>query len=276
MSLIHQIQSKKFYTNGYLEAGHLLSDTAIASLVDYCMKESGDHPSGFFSSIWIEDASKRKRDFEIIRQYVWNEISSHFEGYELIMANFMIKKNKPESTLGLHQDWTFTDESKNNSINIWIPLSDINEDNGPLSFILGSHRIDNPIRGKNIMQVFEDGIPKILKKYTKSFLVKKGNALIFDTRMIHFSPPNLSNQVRWAISMVIVPKGTPLIHYYKEIKDSKEIKKINIDPTYFYNYHLSTLPLDIEVSETIVDKTRLRWKRIHSIFQIITHHILSR
>lgn len=269
MTIQKLIEDKPFNQKGYIEVSGLLSFDAISRLLAYHQSENRNNDSDFYSSIWENDEIKRKKDFEAIEEIAWSEISKKFADYQLIMANFMIKKNGSQSSLGLHQDWTFVDENQNRATNIWIPLMDINGNNGPLNFILGSHKIDNPVRGKNIQQMFERGIPFLEKNYNKYFLKKKGDALIFDTRMIHYSPPNTSNHVRVAISMVIVPKNTHLIHYYKTEKASPFIHKIQVDYTYFYKYHLSDIPDSFKIIETFKENKINKWRQIKAIFQII-------
>lgn len=270
-----QINSKQFSKNGYVEISQLISEDSAKKLLNYCQNEISDNGEGFYSSIWKVDVKKRTKDFEIIQDLIWNKISSQFPDYKLVMANFMIKKNNNQSSLGLHQDWTFTEEKKFKSLNIWIPLVDITSNNGPLTFIKHSNKIDNSIRGKNIEQMFEQGVSILEKNFKKSFLTKTGDALIFDTRMIHFSPPNTTDTTRIAISLVIVKKEAELIHYYKKNKSDAEVFKISIDNTYFYKYHLSELPLDIPILDSLEIQPINKKRQSLSVLKIIWHNKFS-
>ncbi|MCO5229625.1 MAG: phytanoyl-CoA dioxygenase family protein [Chitinophagales bacterium] len=269
MSLQEQIEDKKFEKSGYFNYPQLLSLEGINKLLEYQQLEQQKKQSGFYSSIWEEDVAKRQRDFEVIKNIAWAEISHKLPGYKLIMANFMIKKNEQESALGLHQDWTFTDEEQHRTTNIWIPLMDMTKENGPMNFILGSHRIHHPIRGKNIEQMFEKGSPFLQKYFNRHFLTKKGDAIVFDVRMIHYSPANISNNIRMAISMVIAPIGTQLVHYYRTDRFSPIVQKIHIDYTYFYEYHLTDIPLQIKTISSNKYQKVTFWKQLKAIINII-------
>lgn len=258
---------------GYFLTEFCLDAAVIDKAKEYLSLCDGEDNSAFYTSIWSEDEQKRAKDFEFIQQNIWPQISNEFSGYKLIMANFMLKSPGAGSSLGLHQDWTFTEEDQFQSFNIWIPLIDTTSENGPLCLVPGSHRIKNPIRGKNIDQVFP-GETKWLKKYFgKTFLMKAGNPIVFSTQLLHYSEDNRTTKLRAAISMVIVPENSALVHYYLNPEKEEQINKIEIDETYFIKYSLRDLPFDIKVREIFRTEKQKLFKRIESFFIILSQQL---
>lgn len=229
-------------SDGYCVTDICISDSIIEKSEKYLLNIPKEENGNFYTSIWSEDRSRRKSDFDFIKEVVWSSISVYFPGYRLVMANFMIKKNGENSFLGLHQDWTFTDETKQQSYNIWIPFENTVENNGPLCVIPSSHKIKNAYRGKNIKQVFPGKSNWLKFFFGKRLLLKAGNAVVFSTKLLHYSENNYSNRNRNAVSMVIVPENSDLLHFYKVNESENKIYQIKISPDYFIDYSLQDLP----------------------------------
>ncbi|MCB0508062.1 MAG: phytanoyl-CoA dioxygenase family protein, partial [Bacteroidetes bacterium] len=102
---------------------------------------------------------------------------------------FQIKPPSKVSELNPHQDAPVIDETKDNGLFVWIPLVDINEQNGAVMLLKGSQLWGNHQRSLNVPWVFEKQT-KLLWKYMKPIYMQKGDILIWDTATIHASYPN--------------------------------------------------------------------------------------
>ena len=53
----------------------------------------------------------------------------------------LVKWPGQDGAMGTHQDWTFVDERRFRSVTVWCPLVDVEQRNGALELLPGSHRI---------------------------------------------------------------------------------------------------------------------------------------
>ena len=129
---------------------------------------------------------------------------------------FIVKKSGKATVFKVHQDWNVVDESKYRSVNIWIPLWDVNAKSGALWILPGSHRINRPIRGAGYLFPDYGEHLAILEKFAVSVDLTAGQAVIFYHSVIHGSPPNLVNRNRAALAFSALPVEAPLCIYFQK------------------------------------------------------------
>jgi hypothetical protein len=180
-----------------------------------------DLPSGggFVSGSYSNDlAYKRKASDEIINIYT-KHFDRIFQNYQTFGAAFLYKLPSGSSELGVHQDWTIVDEEKYVALNCWVPLTDIDERNGALQVLPGSHYpAINTLRAPTIPFFFSGSEADVISE-TVPFYIKAGEAVILNQSVIHFSPPNRSDRIRKAITAGVKTKGAPMIFHYKNESD---------------------------------------------------------
>lgn len=274
--LLSSLATNEFNRDGVILRRDVLNSFQIQKLLDYFNQTSDQDLEGYYSTNWLKDADKRENDFLEIRNILSDNLKNDFYGYRLVMATFMVKESTGDSSLIIHQDWAFTDERKNNSINVWIPLIDINPINGPLSFLAGSHKINNFIRGKFVNQIFRNTEPLLQKIIGKTFYPKAGDALIFDVKTAHYSSANNSGKRRIAISLVMIPDEAELVHFIKKSKEDKWIYKVCVDHEYFFKYRMDELPESYTVLKRFKDIRYPKLFRIRSFFKLLTLKYLSK
>jgi hypothetical protein len=149
--------------------------------------------------------------------------------YRVLTTNLIIKYAW-SGEVPLHQNWTFVDEQKYTSLTIWCPLQDVDETNGALYFLKGSHRLFRDMyRGPNIPYFFIQ-YESDIKDRLVSIPMKAGEALIFDDSMLHYSPRNNTGEHRIAIQSNIVPEGSEIFyHEFKRGLFRDSIQKIKIE-----------------------------------------------
>ncbi len=74
--------------------------------------------------------------------------------------------------------------------------------------------------------------------------VKAGEALLFNQRLVHFSPPNTSEEIRYSIISSLIPSEADALLYYKEQDDSISVFKMKDD--FFNNYNNFLEEKDLE------------------------------
>ena len=155
----------QFEKDGFVKLA-LLDEAEIedlASMREHYFPERG---SVFFSSSYLDDFELKMEISERIKKTIESKIEEHFINYRLIGAAYLIKGVGPHSEMPMHQDWTIVDERQFYAVNIWIPLTDTNEENGTLELMKGSHRWNNALRAPTLPMSFDGLQWKILPKLT--------------------------------------------------------------------------------------------------------------
>lgn len=155
---------------------------------------------------------------------------------------FQIKPPSKTSELNPHQDAPVIDETQTNGLFVWIPLLDITEKNGAVLVLPGSHRWGNHQRSLNVSWVFE--------KHTKFFwqnmqpiYINKGDILVWDTATIHASFPNLSNEMRIALTTTLLPKNFKMVEYFKDKATPKgKIEKYEVGRSFWESEDIMKRP----------------------------------
>jgi hypothetical protein len=157
-------------------------------------QHSGD-VQGFFSSTFSLDTAYREKANDAIIRIGQRRMDELLVDYKVWCGSFLVKASDENSALSVHQDMTLVDESRFAGFNIWCPLLDLNEENGPLMVLPGSHRIVPTLRGSTIPGIYED-THELIFQLMETLYVKAGTAVIFDQSIIHASPPNRSGKLR--------------------------------------------------------------------------------
>ena len=125
---------------------------------------------------------------------------------ELCITEGMIRMDAPgdkRNIAGWHQEISYL---RNNGLVIWIPLSDITPDLGPLQVCPKSHHegelkvVQNKNLPGDVSTVSVDEVePEYIAKYSiMDVEIKKGDVLFFDTELFHRSGVNTSNRMRFS------------------------------------------------------------------------------
>jgi hypothetical protein len=183
---------------------------------------------GMFYSLYSKDVEYRKRIHQKISEIVSPGFETYFKDYKNIVNIFITKASGKESEFYLHQDSTALDETKHSALSVWIPLQDITENNGALAVIEKSHTFFSPYRGITIKPPFHK-IQSTLKEYLKPIYLKAGEAIFFDSRLIHNSLPNNSGCDRLVALCGIFPKEAKFITCYKAPIENSKIELIEQD-----------------------------------------------
>lgn len=155
---------------------------------------------------------------------------------------YQVKPPHPESDLLIHQDSTVIDETKDYCLFVWIPFCDVTLQNGHMSFVPGSHLWGNTQRSLGVPWQFRNHV-KTLYKYTEPVLVKKGDVIIFDPACIHASAPNLSNQIRHAITLTVLRKNYELVYFFRNKNIGERlIEKYTVTESFYYHYDFVSKP----------------------------------
>jgi ectoine hydroxylase-related dioxygenase (phytanoyl-CoA dioxygenase family) len=224
----------QFDEKGYIIVPSLLSPADIETLINLFSEYQTEYTSSFHTTHFSSNFDYKKKVHTLVSEIVFEEAKSLLKGFKPVFGNFMIKLPDPGVPMPLHADWSYVDESTARSIAIWVPLVDTDTQNGCIGVVEGSHTITNIIRGPNIKQSSSLETDAIwARKYGKLIPMKAGDAMIYDHRLLHFSPANKSDKVRPALNLSLVPEGIDVIHFYTP-GDSDSIEKYSVPSSDFF------------------------------------------
>jgi hypothetical protein len=245
---------KQFEDKGYVVVPSLLNRLETEKLSSLCQQGKNDSSGFFYTTHFSSDPAYKQQVHDAITAVVFPRATSYLNNFAPLFANFMIKNPDPKNAMDLHADWAYVEEPEHHSVSIWIPLVDVNEENGCLGIIEGSHKILNAIRGPLIHQTSRQRDNLWVKKYGKLLPMKAGDAILYDHALLHYSPPNKTSSVRPAINLSAAPANVQWIHYCMP-EHAKAIEKYRVPDTNFfirYNHFqrpetgtpIETLPAD--------------------------------
>jgi len=167
----------------------------------------------FISDSYSNDAAYKKMASERVTRFFLPHFERLFINYAPFGSSFLYKTKGQNSELSIHQDWTILDETQSLALNIWTPLCDVNEENGTLMVIPGSHQEILPIRCPTL-PFFFSGQEDVLLPYLVPMNVKAGQSVVLNQRLIHYSPPNKTDKIRIAITSGVKTRAAQMVFHY--------------------------------------------------------------
>jgi ectoine hydroxylase-related dioxygenase (phytanoyl-CoA dioxygenase family) len=251
----NSILQNEFDEKGYTLINQFLNNEQITFLRDIYFSTPNDLKKGFHATTHSKNVEYRKFITEKISKEMTPKVDDFLKDYSPLVGTFTVKEVGLESFFDFHLDWNMVDERKSRSVTVWVALDDANEFNGNLWVLEGSHKLGLTFRGSPGLMMFVEN-KSILseKKFKKKALkMKSGDAIIYDHRLIHGSPPNLSNKVRLAINMVYIASEDTPVHY---VCINEKISMYKVNQEFF---HICMTCEDIEMSGfEIVEISNLR------------------
>ncbi len=236
----------EFDKNGFVVMP-LLDQDEVATLLNFYRNREFDNKidAGFHISLDNQNETLVKEVGAQIKSVLVPKTTGLFDDCKIFTASYVIKEPGLQNIVPPHQDWTFVDESDFCSATVWTALVDVTEQNGALGVIRGSHKIFNHKRSSPSPQSKSPLADHIftLFPFVEVIEMKAGECLIFDNRLIHASPPNLSDQPRIAVGIGVTQSEADLKHYYQH-PISGLLEEYTVDEsfyTWFNNKRLSDL-----------------------------------
>ncbi len=228
-----------------------IDSKVIHELKEFYKSLPGSNALGTHVTMFNPSVEYRRKVNDKINELCGDTAVSLMNGYRVLYTNYMIKEPGKEGDFPVHQDWTYVDESKHTSIAFWIPLDEVDSENGALHVVKGSHKFISALRGPFVHEPFQKLSAEIKNQYSQPINLKAGEALAWDHRLIHFSLPNKTNQPRIAITLIMVPENTDVYHCFG-IPESNGtvVEKFNVDTDFYMNYIIGKRPQRVKLLET--------------------------
>lgn len=233
---------KEFEQQGYIKVSLLSKDEIDSVLKELWQLTPDDNfnpkgkdglPFSFHCTNFDTNLEYRKKANELLRQTFTAQINKHLIDYKMMINVFFIKP-PGKGELEFHQDITITEDLNQRNLVVWCPLIDVTEQNGTLYIVEGSYKIvpNLPVIGQP--WYFSEFLNTFDKDYVKSVLLKAGEALIYDTNMIHGSPDNFSDSVRCSAQFLCIPAEAKPLHYHLDWNNPDNLEVFEVESEDFY------------------------------------------
>jgi hypothetical protein len=148
--------------------------------------------------------------------------------YQPVMSAVMTKWPGPGGEKTIHRDFQLVDERRFRTVCVWVPLGDVDGDNGALRVLPGSHLVPTGIRS---VPRTPEHPPDPLRALTMADLdavpVAAGDAVVFDLAVVHGSDVNRTDVPRRAVGVAYAPAAAELSLRY--VHDDGRVELLHVD-----------------------------------------------
>lgn len=232
----------EFKQNGFVVIRGFLNNLESTELLNFYLKNPSENHSGFHTTLHSKNGEYRKSVNRMINSIFQPKADKFLNNYRSVFSCFTVKEPDNKSGFDLHLDWSMVDEKEHTSVTIWSPLIDIDALNGHFWALKGSNQFEFTLRGGPGLNLWCSSSPQNWSKTTYdqvSLFLLKGDAIIYDHRLFHGSPPNESNGLRVAINFSSIPQEAKSVHYRFEQEGTVSVYETPVD---FYLTHILNAP----------------------------------
>ncbi|MCZ2393082.1 MAG: phytanoyl-CoA dioxygenase family protein [Chitinophagales bacterium] len=194
------------------------------------------HQGGFFSGSYSQDLKYKKEASDKIVAVFQKAYEKYFTNFTPFGAAFLYKVPGFGEDLPIHQDWTIVNEEEAVALNCWVPLQDINETNGALHIVPGTHYDKVKTLRSPTIPFFFSGHDELVVQAAVPMYVKAGEAVILNQSVIHGSAPNKSDAIRKAITAGVKTKGAQMYFHYK-VPKKDELEVFAMDDNFLISFN---------------------------------------
>jgi hypothetical protein len=246
---VSDIHQQKLEADGYVHLTDIVETELINSLLKVYHEASDrfdffGNSHDFLNTMALKESEVKKyiqtNTKPVIRPFlssflITENISSPFG------AAFCINPPNAIHPCNPHQDPAYVDESTGYSLIVWVPLSDINMENGCLHVLPKSHLWGNKNRSISMDWAFER-FSEELWKYLIPVETKLGDLIVFDAALIHASNTNTTDINRIAVNIPVLPVQEKMITYFSS--GENEGYQYEIDEGFYMDEFLFNKPSD--------------------------------
>lgn len=169
---------------------------------------------------------------ERIKQFLTEKFKDKLSDFKIPVASIMVKNPTTDSHCDLHRDYTAFDESCFEYRNGWIPLIDINEQNGALYVVPKSdHVFDYPLPMFTEWP-YKQMIPELMN-HIRVVYARAGDLVVYKDRTLHGSFQNHTAQPRPVIHFGLLHKDASTFYYRKNTVNN-QVDVFSVNPEFFF------------------------------------------
>jgi len=178
------------------QEGYAVIDLLDLATIDLFKKEYNlhfgnlDRTPGRFTTLQDTDAVLKKQMHNFIVANVDAPLRKYFKEFIIPVSQFYTKKAFTSGDIDLHADSTLLlNHQLEPHYAIWVPLIAVDSNNGALTIIPLSHKVNRAVFGSSFGGYHNQHL-EWLRKYEVPLILKAGQAVIFDNNMLHNSTAN--------------------------------------------------------------------------------------
>lgn len=177
--------------------------------------------SGIWSNVHVLGPETNRAVDHAITEAFRPLVDQVMDNGRLAGASFLVKGVGPGSASEPHQDWNNVDERSALSLSMWCPLVDVDERNGALQVLPGTHRLRHTVRSLDTGSLTL-GFDDELRPRLRSLPVPAGRCVFYAHNLFHGSLPNDGDRIRVAVTSGVLPRGVRHLHYRRGEGDTFE------------------------------------------------------
>ena len=223
--LVTEEQIQFYQENGFVQLDDVLLPEELDTIrgeIDeiYRTGSGGIHNSGGRSAYAkvLDQRVNIWRSNDAVRAFVFTprlaEIARRLAGVRAVRLwhdHALLKQPGDSKPTPWHQDLPYWPMNEEGALSIWIALDDVDERNGAMSFIPGSHRV-GALPGINLVdpQDIFAMVPKGTLAGTKPVTarMRAGSCTFHNGLTFHYAAANQTDRPRRAMVMIYMPDGT--------------------------------------------------------------------
>lgn len=224
--LVEQEKIDFFHEHGFVQMDQVLGEKEIAELTMYIeeamstdsqlSKQTDQKGGGYFRvlnqkvNVWRDHLGMARYTSHPKLAQIAMELSGA-KGIRLFHDHALWKMPQDSKETPWHQDFPYWPMNETGALSAWIPLDDVDEENGCMMFVPGSHKIgkltgidlSNP---QNIYDYVED--TELANRRPVKVPLKKGSCTFHDGLTFHFAHANKTDRPRRVLAIIYMPDGT--------------------------------------------------------------------
>ncbi|HEY9773112.1 MAG TPA: phytanoyl-CoA dioxygenase family protein [Planktothrix sp.] len=182
--------------------------------------------------------------YEAIYAHLREKLDQLLNNYTPLVINVFEKDPQlSDSAVAIHQNPSFVEEPDFKSVSVWIPLIDVCKYNGTVGVLRGSQDAFDAVRAANMPDIFADVADQLVRTYFEPLNLRRGYAALLDDSAVHWSYPNMSQEARGAVQLIMVPREARHIYYYYNTDGHAPMVDIyDVSREFFFNFNCKQEP----------------------------------
>ncbi|MBI4557690.1 MAG: phytanoyl-CoA dioxygenase family protein [Candidatus Hydrogenedentes bacterium] len=211
-----------YQENGYIKLENVLTPeeldgarTALDDLISNGRHRHSNDP--VYSKVFLQMVNLWRVD-EGIRAFTLNRKLASIarwlakvDGIRLWHDHALVKMPGDSRETPWHQDLPYWPMVETGALSCWMALDDVNERNGCMQFVPGSHKLGRlePINLVNPQDIFKlPGAERVTMQSAVKCELKAGSCTFHNGMTFHYATSNRTDQPRRAMVVIYMPDGT--------------------------------------------------------------------
>ena len=250
-TFVNENLEKQLEQKGYVVLPSMMLEEEIMEMNTFYSQASASRIKGEQDlKKTIEDKDLRPKMSKMLKNILQRLVTEFFVDHRVIAGHFIVKEPFVDADIKIHHEFSFLDEKVFRPINLWSPLIDVDVNTGAMQVLPESHNLSNLYRGyslpspysrifsdfpvfcKNVKMKQTPRESKIGKKLLERFVtipMKKGDLMVFDSRLLHRTYSVTENTTRVAAAGLVAPSRAELYNYQGKTNTLVEEYEINDD-----------------------------------------------